>query len=627
MPRNSGIEDFDDRELTRTLAGKKSSARLPILTSTHGLPLTHRLPILVTMPPLAFYIWQQLDYLREKGSRLAEWITNYAGVTLPRAVRLPILVPTLIPTLSKSVTHSPAWWRLLHLIWFHHRLKRQGGLLPTLPTTDEEQLVNGINENQWADELPPIVFGNLLPLPVVTTEPPDTTYDFLHPTYATPVHPQVDQIQRPNLRHIKHAVDTLAQANWQPQPTYRWANRLWSQLTQRSLLYRLPMKGATHSTHWSIPQAYAIPLRHRLYPTATGAIAEPDGQADHQLTLPYIAETPEVITLGEAAIHNLEDYNRPIDMETGNNLLYSLPDQGEPAGLMTTLERPVRIPKTASSFQELRFSPLKLNKEPALGLLATRATLRRAEMGLARWSLPLVKPLPEILGQKVGAINAPEDSGSMTFGQVMLTGATTDDISPGQGRQTGQTEATLIHRGSKSVARPGHQPSAITADLDYQPSLATESIYQRVALPVPQYFKSAGAVPPPDRSERSGFPWNQDYEPTSLVYKDTRQPAVERLLATVTEPKLGSMATGGESLPATFGGTAYYESQPTLELALAPVGRSAEEASPPPPKAEAKVEEETKEVATPDLDAIARDVYSKIKWRLKRERERAWGLS
>jgi hypothetical protein len=49
--------------------------------------------------------------------------------------------------------------------------------------------------------------------------------------------------------------------------------------------------------------------------------------------------------------------------------------------------------------------------------------------------------------------------------------------------------------------------------------------------------------------------------------------------------------------------------------------------SSPLPKAEIEAEEITKEAVAPDIDTIARDVYSILKRRLKRERERALGLS
>jgi len=172
---------------------------------------------------------------------------------------------------------------------------------------------------------------------------------------------------------------------------------------------------------------------------------------------------------------------------------------------------------------------------------------------------------------------------------------------------------------------------------------------------LPQYFKSVGNASP-DRSGNYIFPQYHKYEPSSLRYKDTRQPTLEPLFAPIVEPRTGSDATyGGGLLPAIFEGTAQYASQPTSELApalvghpaeavlpplprayasqptselaLAPVGRPTEAVSSPLPKAEIEAEEITKEAVAPDIDTIARDVYSILKRRLKRERERALGLS
>jgi hypothetical protein len=103
---------------------------------------------------------------------------------------------------------------------------------------------------------------------------------------------------------------------------------------------------------------------------------------------------------------------------------------------------------------------------------------------------------------------------------------------------------------------------------------------------------------------------------------------LEPPLSSVAEPRAGVDTAHSEGLlSAIFEGATYYGGQTTPELALAPVGRSPEAVSPTPPKGEATVEEESKERAAPDIDAIARDVYSVLKWRLKRERERALGLS
>lgn len=206
----------------------------------------------------------------------------------------------------------------------------------------------------------------------------------------------------------------------------------------------------------------------------------------------------------------------------------------------------------------------------------------------------------------------------MTHSQVKVTPVTTDSISLNQ--QEGQAEEPLVRREFPSVSSLRHQPSSIIG-LQRQLSFITESICQPT-LPVQQYFKSPEEVPLPDRSEDHRFLEKQDYEPSPLRYEDTRQPALELPRTSVAGPRLGSNATGSEgSLPAIFEGTTYYGGQPTPELALAPVGRPAEVVSPPPPEPEVKAEETTQEVAALDIDAIARDVYSIIKWWFGEETE------
>lgn len=677
MPRNSGTEDFDNRELTRTLLEDGLSTSLPMLTGNQ-VRLAPRSLIHVVMPPLTLYIWQQLDYLRQKGSRLAGKVTDHVGVglTSPRIAHLPILLPTLIPTLGKPLTHSPMWWRLLHLIWLRQRQKRNPESLQRLLVADEGQLVNDIDKSTGADELYlsellqsvhileekqivtaidelySIVNKNLH-LPVLgTTELPDTTDDLFSQTLAPFVHLQTkqlaqdlkakdagqsaaphissnkilsiyqtNQIQKSNLMYIKHVEDTLGQANWQPWPTYqsRWLDKVRAPLTRGVHVYRESMEKALHIALDNISATYTILLPHLSYLAAVRGRAEPGSQAAELPFLPYIASTPEVTDLGQVTSPTVESYNRLPDLEPGGSLLYSSPNQSEPSGLRIVVKRLGQFTtlKTKNSFKELQLKSLRLkNKEPASSLLATGATLPQApEISQPRWSVPLVNSSPQIAGQRTEATNVSEDSGNMNYSPVIVTEATTDNASLGQGWQAVQTEMPLTSRGPLSVASL-HRQSSPTG------------IYQMPTSPLQQYFKPVGRASPPDRSEGFSFPWKQEYEPSALGYKDTHQPALESLFTSIVEPRTGSKATSsGGALSAAFQGTAYYGSQTMPELALAPVGRQVEEVSPPSPKAEAKTEETVEEAPAPDIDTIARDVYSILKRRLARERERAQGLS
>jgi hypothetical protein len=174
-----------------------------------------------------------------------------------------------------------------------------------------------------------------------------------------------------------------------------------------------------------------------------------------------------------------------------------------------------------------------------------------------------------------------------------------------------------------------YRESIPTAGLRPQPSLIAEGIYQMPILPVQRYFKKpARDAVPPDRSESFDFLLNQKYEPSSPGYRGTRQRVLEMPPYSIAEPRIYSKTSGDEeSLVTAFTAAPYYRSRPTPELALAPVGRLAEEVSQIQlnPAEEALETEEEEEPL--DIDALAREVYSKLRWRLKTDRERERGLS
>jgi hypothetical protein len=472
---------------------------------------------------------------------------------------------------------------------------------------------------------------------------------------------QANQIQEPGRRRASEAGDTLAEANWRSQPGYqsRWAERVWTPLRQRLGRQPVPMMKLPHITRQSIRWAYITLVRRQPYLTAAGLRAEPGTERSQQDALPYIASIPEFVTPDEETIPTLKDYTPLVDLEKDNRLFPSLPQQEETPRLGTGFRRLLQstLLKTGSTSGALWLRSLTLKEKPVSDLRGTRATLRQVpEISQARWSAPLVKQWPEIGGRQARATDVSADSGSMTRSPVAVTLATPDNVRRGEGGPVGQAETPLI----------GRDPVSLLG-LRRQPSPATEGIYQTPILAAQQYFKSTGDSLPSDRMEGYRFPGDKDYEPSSSGYKDARHSPPELPPTSIVEPGIGSKATGsgkpwpvtfegityygghpppgltptsivepgisskaagsGESLVAMFGGMAYQESHPPPELALAPVGRYAEGVSSPPSRGEVEGEGGTKEVAAPDIDAIARDVYSILKRRLARERERALGLS
>ena len=628
MPRNTGIDgSSDDQELTGTLPGKESGTRLPTLTGARGLFLTPRTPVSVIMPPLALYVGRQLDYLRERGRRLAGWLPGHTGLILPRTVRLRPPLPALMPARGKLFTHSPAWWRMLHLIWFRQRRKQKNEPLQRVPVADERQLVGGTDEDTGVEDLYPnellqILLAPQEKQPVTTAEElyaavikklpssslsnmglAGTTGDLFSPLQATSKSLQAkqlaeelkvkyagrsatphigtgetssiyqaNQIQEPGRRRVNEAEDTLAEANWRSRHSYqsRWAEKVWTPLMQRLGRHPVPVKKLSHITRQSIRWAYTTLVRRQPYLTAAGLRAGPGTERSQQDALPYIASIPEFVTPGEEAIPTLKGYAPLVDREKDNRLFPSLPKQEETPRLGTAFRRLLQstLLKTGSTSGALWLRSLTLKEKPVSDLLGTRATWRQVpEISRVRWSAPLVKQWLEIAGRQAKATNVSVDSGSMTHSPVAVTVATPDNVSRGEGRQIGQAETPLI----------GREPVSLIG-LRRQPLPATEGIYQTSILAAPQYFKSIGDSLPSDRRERYSFPGDKDYEPSSPRYKDARHPPPELRLTSIIEPRIGSnivapgigsKATGsGEPWPVTFEGITYYGGHPPPELQL-----------------------------------------------------------
>lgn len=656
MPLKTGTDrSRDNSESTRALAGKELSPWLLKLMGSRALPLASRPRVHMTMPPLASRIWQQVGHFIEKGNRLVGWVTDYTSLASSQMVRLPTLKPTPL---------SPVWQRLLDLTWFRRR-KGQSELSQTLVATDEGELANAVGEpypNESpemlrltdeeqlfspADEPYPMVIKSLLSPPTARMELPDTTDDSFQPTYAAPVHPQVKPVtgepetkdtNKPIAPHIKpieipglHQADKIqrpdrqqveVQANWQPQCTYqnRWRARVLAPIAQQSVLYRTPITRSYPITRQSIPWAQAIPAWYRPYLTASREEAELSRQAAQQPTPTHLDNIAKVTDIDGETPQSPDNYAWPVDSKIETNLPYSLPDQNKPTLFRTVPERfeQPTILKTTSSFRKPLFNLPTLSKEPILGLLTTKVISQQApERHQTGWSVPLVNLLPQIVSQRAESKYLPEGSVSMTHSPITIPVVIPGNVGLSQEPSTSPTGTPLTHRERPSVVSFRRQPQPIT-----------ESNDRTLAIPWQQYLKSVDNTPPPDRSENYDFLWKEteNNEPSSPQHKDANQ-QLELMLTSIVGPKIGPKIINIErSLSTTFGGTAYYESSPVPELALAPVG-SSEAVSSPTAKTETQVENTTGEAATPDIDNIARDVYHILKRRIARERERALGLS
>ncbi len=641
MPPKTGTErSRDDGEGMRALEGKKLSSWLLKLMADRALPLAPRSRLNVTMPPLASHVWQQIGHLRQQSNRLVRWVTNYIGRTSSQMVR----PPTLNPAAPSSV-----WQRLLDLTWLRQRRKGQlanvvGEHYPDEPPeimrfTAEEQLFNPI------DELYPMIIENLLSPSVVKIGPAYITTGPSHSTDATSVHPKVkqiadereiketgesitpyinpiktpglnqaDRIHRPGYQQIKTQLDKEPQRT---SPSRPLAGIL-VPLAQQLAIYRTPITKSSHITRQSISWVQTISARHRPYPTATGERAELRRQPVQQPTPAYPGNIAEITRIDGKTPQILDNYAWPVDLEMATTLPSSLPDQSRHARPGRTPERLSQssVPKTTSSFREAPLNLPILNKEADSRLPTIKAASPQApEISQTEQPISLTNLLPQRLDQRVKATYISEEAVSMAYSPIAVP------VSPPDNIGLSQEQSTSL---PTPLTDQEHPPAVRLR----QPQPVTESIYQAPALPLQPYFKSAGNAPSPDRTENYSFLWERDDEPSFPDYKEARQSASEYPITFVAREKAGIKTTPSEEiLSPAFEGTTYYGSQLAPELALAPAGRPSETASPTLFRAEEEGEEAETETATPDIDAIARQVYPILKRRLAIERERMRGLS
>jgi hypothetical protein len=333
--------------------------------------------------------------------------------------------------------------------------------------------------------------------------------------------------------------------------------------------------------------------------------------------LSNITDVPEVTTPSEKSIHGVDNYNHLVTSDEEPKLRYYLPHWREAAVPGTILNRPSpsNIITAARSLKKLVFKslspkPLIPSKDP--DSLATGVAFQQTpEISQFRRSMPLVSR--KIADWRADATNAPANTRSIISSRGTVTAATPDNTSFSQRWQTNQAEPPSPRRVSSSAA-----------ELYYQPPHVIENIYQMPTLPSGQYHKSAHNIRQSAKTESYGFLYKQSNESSSRGYKDTHQSVLEQH-ANAVEARAGSIANSVQLLPVSLERNVYHASLPTPEMVLTPVSRAKAETS--IQRTETEVKDSVTEATAPDIDAIARSVYSILKRRLARERERASGLS
>jgi hypothetical protein len=519
-----------------------------------------------------------------------------------------------------------------------------------------------------ADEPYPMVIRSVLssPVPTPLTDKPGVEessrpiLSYIEPA-KIPGSYQVSQIQKSGVIPPKDDAQSSARADWQPQHFYtgQQADQDGSPFTRRLGLYHAPINWLANITRRSISGVKAILAGHQPYMTASEAKTGLERPTQPRY-LPPIADKPEEVTPHQASVR-IENQSLPDSLEGAKDLSYPLTHRGTTAVLRALSKRPslAIIPRAIRRLNKPVFNLLPLDRlvsRKESGSLPARVGLQRVpEISRARLSAAPVSRLTEVLFKKFRTRRIAEDAAGMRPGQDMVAATMPE------GLPTSELETTSVYR----------EPSSV------------ESVSLTPARPVPPYFKLAGSAMPPGGTENYDFRWKEEYEPPSLRNKDAGQSALE--LPLTSSPFVKGIK-GGEAplrnlhpssimkgrgikgegsaenltsdvpwqdvstthneewLSSIFEGTIDHERQimpetvlipvghaaeaappATSELALAAVGRPAEVATPARTTAETRGEAESEEVSAPDVDNIARDVYSILKRRLARERERAQG--
>jgi hypothetical protein len=229
------------------------------------------------------------------------------------------------------------------------------------------------------------------------------------------------------------------------------------------------------------------------------------------------------------------------------------------------------------------------------------------EAGQARVKESVIRHPAEPAGQKAEFTGAPEDLSNPTMSQ-------------------GTPGLVTVRSGTEQGFPEGHrEPPSVTGLVISLPVI--ESISRTMAFPTQKLFKSAARLPLSNRSEDHIFRQSREYKSSSPSYKYARQPALELPVATSARPKADFSATRSEELFRHMSDTkpepAYSRNHNGSELSLAPVGQVLKAEGPPQATApESRGEKRGAKETSPDLRALAREIYPLIKRMVMVERER-----
>jgi hypothetical protein len=410
---------------------------------------------------------------------------------------------------------------------------------------------------------------------------------------------QSSEVAKPDRRHIQVAQEIL------PRNLTLLTQRMTPQ--HRPMVARPPLIGPSRASQ----TGYAD------YPKAILTGAESGRVTGRQAVMPFTASTVKASPLDETPApteHTLISSTQPAILER-ETLPDARPGPSKPP--MTDagpegLGRPA-VPRAAN-----KPDGLVPNSRPPQGVLPFGvAASTPLETGQARVKEPVIRRPVAPAGQKAEVTWAPEDLSNLTTSPDTLSFVTGIHSGMDRGFPEEHTEEPL----------PYSRPPSIT-DLAIRPPMIG-SISRTMAFPTQPLFKSVAGLPLSNKSEDHRFRQSREYVPSSPGYKYARQPALELPVASPARLKTDFSATRSEELFRHMSDTkpepAYSRNHngSELSLAAAPVGQVLRAKEPPQPTApEPRGEKRGEKETTPDLRALAREIYPLIKRMLMVERER-----
>jgi hypothetical protein len=637
------------------------------------------------MPQLASYIWQQAGRFGETGNRLTRWAKNLADSLLSPLSLLPAFF-----SLNKIHTASPMWRQMPDLVWFRERPQHKNDIPENKPTSNAEFIPSEVKNNRAVREaaLPSLIRGDeerriagfqtetrptltaglsplsrsqslplydyvkrqssqsgqYIPVPLVPRRTPGKTLNrniaiptllFARPIQASNVHP-LSKISKSDSEPVTFAKESLMPERQQLQQAY--PKHLSSQVplpARQGLLHSTFITKAFSLIHQNmlslhkprINLAKANDTRHRQSMPTRPNREESSPQTNYRPLQPQASELFRAGMSHPFRSDEATDFASIEDRATqsiSSNAPKTMGNFKKPPFNLLTPER--LIPDRNSSFTRREVSLPNQIALPVNTLRQEEAPPMTGQKQQVDEGTPVDLSSSLILEQAMGAF-ADTQRTRINQSQRFPARLHEEEYTEQQSVTSHDNQATLhadyAHQQPLLIRRPFAKPLG---------SAQSQEVAKSYSIPLKSHGKTSSqytAAYKPSLTTH-GKPSNKGEEshtaPSFVEREVSGAVQAEDNAQYFAEPGINRDIADSTGLVTNISrGRISYGSQPVPELTLARASRPAEPA--PPARTEVRTEENPRESAAPDIDAIARDVYLILKRRLATEKERAWGLS